>query len=442
MMLRRSPFRWLVLAGILLFLTGLLLDHYYGQREIIHLVLGMPGHSLQDGIQQEGKKDFQEESELSIQLDSFKVKSYKQGYELQVREIDQEFSQTIHTNIIIPSHLQESFPLSPMKIRKIEDTEYRFRLKQFYPDFSFQYSYPENKDTIPPRAPGITLNLRTARKEEVFTLRSDKPSLHKLDDVVGLGCSFEFFWTFSQDSLVQINPDPAKKENKIVFAGLNNKVYFLFDDHIDSASIALNLFYPIPGTDSSGFTILQSFPDASLLNAIPVSKSEEMINPVAEVEVWKLGGRSQYLYLYPNIAGKHGGDWKVPGTNSILSCSISHEAVVNASTCKISLSDSTQRFRVSKVLNGHQVISYAGKNFRLSECDPEGIWANVSVWTAPGLYFRIAGILFELMAFLIFFMMLSRRSRVIHNPGREQMRKINSPSDLNHPQIELREGNL
>lgn len=400
MMLRRSPFRWLIWAGIMLFLTGLLLNMMLSKKGTMHLVLGMPLHQIQHPAQFKEKGDIPEALGFSLQLDSLRISTYNPSYELQVREVDQAFSQGIHTSLLSPSKLVEAFSFTPMRILKIRDTDYRFRLKQFYPDFSFQYSYPENTDTIPPRAPGITLNLVTPTKEEVVTLRSDKPNLRKLDDVVGFGCVLEFYWTISVDSLYRMEPDSGKMANKIVFVGKDRKVFLLFNGKTETLSFENNHLYTIPGKDSLGFTVLQSFPDASLLKAVPVSKSEKLLNPVAEVELWKLGGGSQNLYLYPNAGGHHGGEWRVPGSDLILTCSPSHEELVNVSTGFISIIDSVHQVNTPKILNGHQVISYGGKNFSLTECDQGGIWANISVWSSPGHYLKLSGMVMAVAAIL------------------------------------------
>jgi len=391
MMLRQSPLRWLVLAGIMLFISGWLLDSVLGKRGIIHLTLGIPVHQIRSEGQSKENNVLNGDLGFVTQLDSLQLKTISPKYELQVREVNEGFSQEIHTNILPPSRLTAAFPLSQMKIRKIGDTEFRFRLKQFYPDFDFQYSYPENRDTIPPRAPGITMNLKTTGKEEVVTLLSNQPKLHRLDDVVHFGCSLEYFWTFSKDSLTQLNSDSGKIDNKIVFAGKDKKIYFHFNGKMDSAALAVNHFYPIPGKDSIGFTILQCFPDVKLLKAVPYSKSEKLDNPVAEVEVWKLGGGAQNVYVYPNAAGRHGGEWRVPGSDLLLTADISHEDLVDACTCVVSINDSIRQVKVTKVLNGHQVISYRGNNIQLSECGRDGLWANLEVWRAPGHYFKIAG---------------------------------------------------
>jgi hypothetical protein len=400
MMLRRSPLRWLVLAGIMFFVGGLLLDMSLSKKGTMHLVLGMPVHQFRNTGQPKESNTVPEPLAFKVQLDSLHISGYTPTYELQVRKVDQEFSQEMHTSILPPSILVEAFPFSPMKILKIPDTEYRFRLKQFYPDFSFQYSYPENQDTIPPRAPGITLNLVTSGKEEVVTLRSDKPNLRKLDDVVGFGCVLEFYWTLSIDSLERITPDTGKNNNKIVFVGKDKKVFFFLNGKTDSLSLENNHFYTIPGKDSLGFTVLQSFPDARLLKAVPVSKSDKPINPVAEVEVWKLGGGAQNVYLYPNAGGHHGGEWRVPDSDLVLTCSLSHEAIVKVCQCSISIMDSLRQANTNRILNGFQVFSYGGKKFRLAECDVAGIWVNLEIWTAPGYYFKITGLSMALAAMM------------------------------------------
>lgn len=397
---RRSPFRWLVWAGILLFISGWLLDQFFGEKGIVHLTLGMSSHQIRKAVQQDSSAIAAEELGFVAQLDSLQIKSFTPVFELQVRKAEEDKAQQYHTNILPPSWLRVAFPLTPMTIRKIEDTEFRFRLKQFFPDFDFQYSYPEHQDTIPPRAPGITLNLVTQGKEEVITLRSDQPNARKYSDIAQFDCSLEFYWELSRDSLTRTLSDSGKWENKIVFAAKDKKVFFLFNDKTDSVSLETNRFYNIPGKDSLGFTILQSFPDIRLLKATPVTKSDKPLNPVAQVEVWKLGGGSQEIYLYPNASGRHGGEWRVPGTQDMITLAISHNDLVNACTCKISLMDSIHQIHTSKMLTGNQVISFGGRNIRLSECDPNGLWADLKVWKAPGHYLKFTGMVLAVAVFL------------------------------------------
>lgn len=398
MMLRQSPFRWLVLAGIMLLLAGFLLDRLLGKTGNVHLVLGISSNpTLSSGDLQ--KSDAISRLDANLKLDSILIGNNQPGYELQVREIDEEFSQSVHANINPPSHLLAGYPLSPIKIHKVADTEYRFRLKQFYPDFTFKYTYPENRDTLAPNAPGITLNLVTPDKEDVVTLRADKPNLSKLDDVVGLGCGLYFFWTLSQDSVKLVINDTALNGNKILLVGKDKKVYWFFDGKLDSTALE-NKFYAMPGKQGIGFTVLQVFPDARWLKAEPGTKSDHLLNPVAEVEVWKLGEGAQSLFLYPNAGGRHGGEWKVPGKNLVLTCAVDHKMLVDACRCKLNVHDTVQHVMATKMMQGDQVLSFGRTNLKLTECDPAGIWVNMKIWTSPGYYFKWTGFVMGLASFM------------------------------------------
>lgn len=399
-MFRQSPFRWLVLAGIMLFLSGMLLEYLSGVKGNAHLVLGIPARHFTVFRNQDQGDPIQKELAVSLQVDSIQLNDFVSSYELQVRQFDEETSPSIHSALPPSSHLLSTFPLVPMEICKIGDTEFRFRLKQFYPDFIFQYSYPENRDTILPRAPGITINLQTPGKEEVVTLRSDQPKLQKLDDVVGLGYTIEFFWEIPDDILHVQKADTGLMERRIVFAGKEKKVFIRRNSNWDSMSMESNRFYSLPGSDSIGFTILQNFPDARWLKAVPGSKSEQLNNPVAEVEVWKMGGGAQSVFLYPARGSRPGGEWKVPGSNLQLTCNLSNKVITDACQCKMIIQDSVHGNNTYRWLHGSQQIQINGLRFRLTECDPSGIWSNFQVTSSPGFHFQWTGCIIGMASIL------------------------------------------
>ena len=410
MMLRQSPFRWFVWAGVMLFVFGLLLDLLFSKKGNVHAVLGMPVSQAQCKGKWNSEDSIPLPLSFSLTIDSIQVGNYQPEYELQVREVNQEFSQSIHTGMTPSSFLIEGFPLTVMEIRKIPETEYRFRLKQFYPDFEFQYNYPENRDTIPPNAPGITLQLLNSEKEEVITLRSDKSNLQHIDDVVGLGCSLHFYWSLSKDTLHNITALAIHPGNKIVLVGKEKMIFFWFNNQLDSMPLE-NKFYSLPGKDSVGFTILQCFPDAKFLKATPGTRSNQLINPVAEVEVWKLGEGAQTLFLYPTTAGRHGGEWKIPGKNFLLTCSLDHCTIIHACQYNINFQDSTRKISVSNHVNGTAITSFRGMKVQLTECDPSGIWINCRVWSNMGIYFKWPGLALVLVSVLIMGVKGSRKEQ-------------------------------
>jgi hypothetical protein len=102
----------------------------------------------------------------------------------------------------------------------------------------------------------------------------------------------------------------------------------------------------------------------------------------------KSGEGAQNLFLYPNIGGRHGGEWKVPGEHIVLTCKIDHKMLVDASQYKLTIHDPLQKDKTSKMLSGKEVFSFEGMNMQLTECDESGIWANMKIWTSPGHYFK------------------------------------------------------
>ncbi len=187
MMLRQSSIKWIGLVGIMMFLAGLLVNVFTGKKATLHLILGMPVSQTRPSIQEQGNPQQEMKLGFTVQLDSLQTASFLPVYELQIREMDQQETEDFHTNVNPPSFLLASYPLIPMKIRKIGKIEYRCRLAEFYPDFTFTYTYPQNQDTIPPRAPGITLNLIHPGTEEVVTLRSGTNNQNRLEDFAHLG---------------------------------------------------------------------------------------------------------------------------------------------------------------------------------------------------------------------------------------------------------------
>ncbi|HJW30140.1 MAG TPA: hypothetical protein VJ508_12950 [Saprospiraceae bacterium] len=390
MMPRRSTLYWIGLLGIIFFVGGYVLNKSPGNSRILHLSLGTPVHRLMNGSPEQSLDTLP----FSIRLDSLNIGKEPGSpvYELQVRQADKTFDEEIHQAIQPPSRLVSAFPLVPMKIRHAGDSPYRFRLKAFYPDFTFKYTYPENRDTIPPKAPGITLQLKTKDGDQVITLRSGQPGLNKLDDIVHFGMPLEYFYGISEDSLQTLSGSTDTIQNKIIFAGKTGKMYFFLNHQLETRSLDIGQFISIPGKDSLGFTVIQNFPDVHFLKAIPATKSDGLLNPVASVEVWKLGSYSSEIFLYPFSYNRQGGQWSVPGTNLILTLGLEHYAMARRCTYSIMVADSVRHTNETKKIQGNRGFSFRNRTFRLHECDPNGLWANLVVGSSTGLYFRLLGI--------------------------------------------------
>jgi hypothetical protein len=234
MMLRQSHINTIGLAGIMLFIAGFALDFFFGREGIVHVKLGMTGDRIRFLQPKQEGTPASDTLGFTVKLDSFHIFPFSPKYELQVREIEQEGTKQFHPASLPTTRLKDVFPLEPMKIQKLGETDYRFRLIEFYPDFTFTYTYPEKTDTIPPRAPGITLQLNTSLGEQIVTLGSASPYKDKLDDVVQFGYTLEFHWDVLPDNLLSASPDTGATKNKIIFRGNEKKVYFLTNGELDS----------------------------------------------------------------------------------------------------------------------------------------------------------------------------------------------------------------
>ena len=362
-----NRFRKIILFSLALLIAGVAWNEWSAEKTSVRLWLGMEKSNF--SLRPANTKDTQESNPgFTLRLDSLRVLPFEKEYELHLRGTDTSFSKSMHPNMAPPGDIEDRFTLEPMKIRKVGKTEYRFRLRDFYPDFTFRYTYPDNQDTIPPRSPGITLDLVTREGPAVVTLREDQPGRDRLDDVVGLGYTLLFLWEAPSDTLLN-RPDSGALKNKIIFAGKDRKVFYVKDGAQNSEMFKENMYYTIPGQDSFGFTVLQCFPDAALLKAEPATKSDSLVNPVARVEMWKKGGTSTEAYLYPEVFGRNSGHFAFPGENQILSLGLSTAQEINACHCIITLRDSISGQTRLMTLKGKQNERYKGYSFHLKECD-------------------------------------------------------------------------
>ena len=338
---------------------------------------------------------------FSLRLDSIRAEATTPDYMLLVWAVDT--ASRSHTGKSTPfTGLVDAFPLDTMKIRPIGDSDHRFRLREFYPDFTFRYEYPDDKLTAPARAPGITLDLGGGDGEAVVTLRTDQRGKHQFDDPDGLGYRFEYYWRLDADSLardVATNDQPA---NKVLFDGEDEVVYVLFSGQLTSDTLAGGKRYALPGMAAeSGFTVLYHFPDISFLRAVPATASEQPNRPVARVEVWERGGPATEYFLYPNTKGRIGGDHRIPGTNALLVLGESPKALLRRSDIYLKAGQPEAETDPILIRRGKAVV-YKGKYISPLSCHAEYPGSVVlSVRSLTGFWIACAGILSAALALIV-----------------------------------------
>ncbi len=339
---------------------------------------------------------------FSMVLDSIRADAAAPDFKLLVWALDT--SKQSHSSKSAPyAGLVDEFPLDTMKIRAVGASDHRFRLVEYYPDFTFRYAYTGDTSWLDPKAPGITMDLKTPDGSGITTLRTDQPGKHKLDDRFSLGCGFEYYRSVNGDSLEEAVTKLDQPVNKVIFSGQDRKVYFLFDGQLRTETLTEQKFYPIPGTPDLGFTVLIHFPDAAYLKALPASASDEPNRPVAKVEIWKLGGPATEVFLYPNTQGRVGGDHRITGTNAMVILGESPKGLLRRSDIYMRAGQPEAETEEIVFRRGKGMI-YNGKYISPLSCHADYPGSVIlSVRSLTGFWLALAGMLLVLIAALLRF---------------------------------------
>ena len=395
---------WLLLIAAILIGAGWSINYFYAREGILRLEAGKAKTLVTDAAVAKDDSTATKDLGFIITLDSMIIRRHTPEFEIKLWKRDSMPANPHAQQISAPKELVGAFPLEPMKINKIEDTDLRFRLKAFYPNFEFAYEYPTDRDTIKPKAPGITLELKTKEGTPIVTLRSDQPGKHIVGDIVSLGASLNYYYELPPDSLKAKAFDPLKPGNKIFFSGADNKVFFVFDGLVEEKKLEEKMFYTMPDQDSVGFTILYSFPDAALLQAVPSSRGTEVLNPVAHVEIWKEGEGYRDAFIYPETRSRISGGFDIPGSLYKLGMGTVKESEIKYCDCMVSIQEDSTHAPVSLAFLAGKSQNYRGYRFSPTEClngSPEILAIQIS--RKPGKTLLLLGFILAGIALILLF---------------------------------------
>ncbi|MBK8490616.1 MAG: cytochrome c biogenesis protein ResB [Saprospirales bacterium] len=397
----------------ILILAGFWIDYYYGFRGIIQLETGQRTNIVKV---YEGSTSYIRDSidlDFQLQLDAFEFEKHDPDYRLQVwrnnmdREPREKQNEAPSQNMV--PELIASFPLTMDKIRDIYGTDLHFRMSDFYPNFQFVYSYPEGKDTIAPADPGIFLEMKTPLGETVVQLRSNVEGKNKIVDMTHLGASIEFYWELPEDVRLDLLRKTAASQepdtNRIIIVGASEQVFFLTDGELREEKLESDRVYPLPHREDSGFSMMLLFPDATYLVAAPGSKGEELLNPVAKVDVWATGWDAyQEAYIYPN-KGKRGGVYSIPGSNYLLAMESFKDKETKYWKSTVSIVDENDQVAKTQAIMVNKPMLARGYRFYQTDYDPENPnYSGIGVSHEPGLYVIYLGFFVLVVgSFLLFY---------------------------------------
>jgi hypothetical protein len=383
--------RALLVLSLLTVITGSTLNYFYGFQGGVYLVEGERTGSLWlDSLADFG---------FDIELEAVSVAAHTPIYEIQLWEQDSSVLGHLDADVTSTGKCTGRFPLEAMKIFGIPGSDFGFRLSEFYPNFRFAYTYPDRIDTIPPRAPGVTLQMSTDVGTPVLTLRGDQPGRDTMADIIGLNATLQYVWSAQPDSIEMIIGNTKPGKDKILLIGELQKIILISDQNPIETETPRDAFFMMPGRNDTGFKVLQWFPDAAYLKAEPVSDGEEILNPVAGVHVWREGQGYQEVFLYPRTRGRRGGYFAVPGGPQYLVLGLSNDEELRhcAATAGIYNRKTGSKMR-DITLEGSKAAHYARFRFTLERCYA-GAGAVMDASYRPGKWLIWAGTGIGLLAF-------------------------------------------
>lgn len=377
-------------------LVGFWIDYFSGFRGIIHLEEGQAKNVVQV---YKGHSSYVGDSTtlpFRIRLDHFEFEKHDPDYRIQIWRM----ARNPHAMPVSEHEMHEtptpeilaSLPLEEMEIHKIYGTDIRFRLVEFYPNFQFEYTYPSVTDTIEAKDPGVQLELKTQYGDAALQLRANQQGRNKIADESILGAWLEFYWELPAELSEGLSKQPIDEKmaqtNRVIFDGKNRKIYELMLGDLVVKPLEMNKFYPMPGQKASGFTVLQLFPDAAYLEAKPVSKGAELLNPVARIEVWdKTVPGSQEAYLYPSGDLRKGGQFMIPNSDYFLALESFRDRETKFYKSDLSVLDENGDAVKQQAIKVNEPMLHGGYRFYQTDYDPNNpSYSGIGVSHEPGLY--------------------------------------------------------
>ncbi len=382
-------------------LAGFWIDFFYGFRGIIPLEVGQKTNEVQKYKKNTSLPGDIVTLDFSLQLDNFEFEKFAPDYRIQIWEMsDQEtggLSGTANAEGGLP-RIMASLPLEINEIQHIYGSEYYFRLLEFYPNFIFKYTYPDNTDTIAPVDPGLILNLKTQLGERMIQMRSAQEGRNRLSDP-HLGVQIEFYWNKDLELLQDL------QQERIIIWGENEEITTINSGIISDKPLILNQYYPIK-EDTVGFTIEKIFPDDEFLTAGPSSKNNLLENPVAKIDYWNRNwSNSRQAYLYPSRERK-GGILTIPNSKYFLALESIKDRETKFWKSQLSIVDNQGKKVKEASVIVNEPLLHNGYRFYQSDFDPNNPkYSGIGVSHEPGLYIIYLGFILLFGGCLLMFFM-------------------------------------
>lgn len=403
--------------GPVIILFGFWWDYYAGFRGLIQLVKGKETnhvwvyHRNTNRVQDSLKLDFK------LLLNHFETQKFEPDHRIQIWERSSTPPKPREALNTASSRILTTLPLKIDKPWKIYNSDISFELKEFYPNFYFEYSYPNDKDSVEAKDPGILIEIRTPHGSNIVQLSGNQPGKNQMNDPI-LRTTFEFYWELPDDLSEKIElPVPNQNwegKNKIILAGKEKKIYEIYQGKLTTRDLSSNTLFPIHGNDKSHYSIVHLYPDAQYLSAGPATKNELQQNPVARLEISRdAWDKTQDAFIFPH-KGEGNGQYLIPGTSYFLALESIKDQETKYWKSDLSILDrngSTVRQRSIKV---NEPMLYKGYRFYQTDYDPNNPnYSGIGVSYTPGLMVIYFGFILLVVGIFMLFYMRSRKMPAI-----------------------------
>ena len=396
--------------GPVIILLGFWWDYFAGYRGLIQLLKGKESsfawvyHPNTNRIQDSIKLDF------SLRLDEFESEKFEPDHRIQVWKTKTPNPNPQEPLISSKSKILTTLPLNIEKTWKIYNSDIHFTLKEFYPNFYYEYSYPADKDSVEPKDPGILIEIITPHGSDVMHLQTS--GRYQIEDPF-LQTVFEFYWNLPEEiqnrlANENINTNWASK-NRIIFDGSNKMVHELTLGQVSSNPLTLGQSSPIPSKNKSLYSIIHLYPDAEFLIVGPATRNEKQENPVARIEVTRdAWPEKRDAFIFPH-KGEGSGQFLIPGTNYVLALESLKDRETKYWRSDLTILSNQGIVEKQKSIKVNEPMFYKGYRFYQTDYDPNNPnYSGIGVSYTPGLYVIYFGFFVLVIGVFILFYLRSK----------------------------------